>query len=234
VSRTKYFFRRLAVFAGGATLEAVEAVANPAGDLDIFAGLERLVEQNMLRQIADQSGEPRFAMLETVREFGREELASAGEEDAIHIRHAKHILLLFADSYTKLTGPQTAHWLECLGAEHDNLRTALAWSMTAGDAEIRLLLAGNAGLFWYLSGHWSEGRDWLERVVAKEVGAWPQTHGRALTELGRLALYQGDDARAASALEQALTLCRRAGDRHGITYALYLLGIGAEDVGNYA
>jgi predicted ATPase len=227
-------FRRLAVFAGGATFEAVEAVANPAGDLDIFAGLERLVEQSLLRLIADQSGEPRFAMLETVREFGLEQLESAGEADATHIRHAKQMLMLFADSYTKLNGPQTAHWLECLGAEHDNLRTALAWSITAGDGELSLLLAGNAGLFWYLSGHWSEGRDWLERVVAREAETWPQARGRALTELGRLALYQGDDARAASALEQALTLCRLVGDRHGTVYALYLLGIGAEDIGNYA
>ncbi len=225
-------FRRLAVFAGGATFEAAETVVNSAGDLDVFAGLERLVEQNLQRQLAGHGGEPRFAMLETVREFGLEQLESAGELDAIHTRHVEHILMLFADSYTKLNGPQTARWLDLLEAEHDNLRTALAWSMTATDVETSLQLAGNAGLFWYLNGHWSEGREWLERVVARESEASPQARGRALTELGRLALYQGDDARAISALEQALTLCRRAGDRHGTIYALYLLGIGAEDIGN--
>ena len=84
-------FRRLAVFAGGATLEAAEAVANPAGEFDVFVGLERLVEQNLVRQEAGPTGEPRFTMLETIREFGIEQLAAAQEVDEVRQRHAEHV-----------------------------------------------------------------------------------------------------------------------------------------------
>jgi predicted ATPase/class 3 adenylate cyclase len=226
-------FRRLAVFAGGATFEAAETVANADGDLDVFAGLERLVEQNLLRQIVGQDGEPRFVMLETVREFGLEQLAAAGESEATYARLTARMRTLFAEGDQQLSGPQTAEWLSRLDADHDNLRTALVWSMTAADAETSLCLAADAGVFWYLSGHWSEGREWLGRAVARAPEAPLQARARAQIQLGRLAHYQGDDALAIAALEPALALCRRLGDQTGAAYALYLLGIGAEDVGNF-
>ncbi|MGH2617353.1 MAG: ATP-binding protein, partial [Thermomicrobiales bacterium] len=227
-------FRRLAVFAGGATFAAAEAVANPAADLDLFSSLEQLVEQNMVRHMVGRDGEPRFTMLETVREFGLEQLAAAGEAEAAYCRLGEQMLALVAGAEEQLSGSQTAQWLERLETEHDNLRTALAWSMAAADTATSLRLAADAGIFWYLSGHWSEGREWLERAVAQESGVAPRARARALTELGRLAHYQGADALAASSLTEALTLARRVDARHETIYALYLLGIGAEDIGHYA
>ena len=94
-------FRRLAVFAGGASLEAAEAVANPAGEFDVFVGLERLVEQNLVRQEAGLTGEPRFTMLETIREFGIEQLAAAQEVDEVRQRHAEYMLRLTAGAKPK-------------------------------------------------------------------------------------------------------------------------------------
>src|SRR5215204_3635577 len=229
----RLLFRRLAVFAGGATVEAAETVANPDGQADVFGGHERLVEHSLLRQTAEPDSEPRFAMLETVREFGLDELARAGEADPTFARLAAHMLALFCEGEVQLHAPQQVPWLRRLEAEYDNLRTALEWSIAAGDAETSLRLAGSGDLFWYLTGRWSEGREWLRRALARQADASAEARAAALIALGRLAHFQGDDDQAAPTFEEALALARDADDQRRIGLALAFLGMVAEDTGNY-
>jgi predicted ATPase len=229
----RLLFRRLAVFAGGATFEVAEAVANPDGDVDIFGGLERLVEHSLLRQTAEADSEPRFAMLETVREFGLDELARAGEADATFARLAAHVLALFTAANPELHGSQQGPWLRRLEAEYDNLRTALDWCVAAGHAETSVRLAGSGDLFWYLTGRWSEGREWLGRALVRQADASAEARAAALIALGRLAHFQGDDDQAAPTLEEALALARGADDQRLTGRALFFLGMVAEDTGNH-
>jgi predicted ATPase/class 3 adenylate cyclase len=231
----KRLFRRLAVFAGGATLEEAEAVANTDGDLDVFGGLERLVEQSLVRQTAGQGDEPRIVMLETVREFGLEQLEAAGEATAVHARHAQQMLALFAEGDAHLLrGRQFGPWRRRLESEHDNLRAALTRLSGLGDAQTGLELVGVASLFWYVSGHWREGLGWLERMLAGGGEASPGARAKALIGLGSLAHHLGEDARPLPALKEALALSRHLGNEYEMGYALFWLGIVAENRGDYA
>ena len=158
-------FGRLGVFAGGATLEAVEAVCAEPGGLDVLGGLGTLVEQSLLRLVEDE--QPRYRMLETVAEYARECLAASGEEGALRRAHADHYLALAEAARAALEEADPATWLSRLEAEHDNLRTALRWSVQGGDPAIGLRLAVALRRFWSLRGHLSEGRRWQEAALRR-------------------------------------------------------------------
>src|SRR5829696_8245166 len=172
-------------------------------------------------------------MLETVREFGLDELARAGEADPTFARLAAHMLALFCEGEVQSHAPQQVPWLRRLEAEYDNLRTALEWSIAAGDAETSLRLAGSGDLFWYLTVRWSEGREWLRRALVRQAEASAEARAAALIALGRFAHFQGDDDQAAPTFEEALALARDADDQRRIGLALAFLGMVAEDTGNY-
>ena len=128
----KTLFARMAIFSGGRTLEAIEAVCDAQGDLpmDAFDGVSSLVDKSLLRQEEGPEGEPRFMMLETIHEYAREKLRESGEAEEIGHAHARHFLGLAEEA--ELTGPEQAWWLERLEAEHDNLRTTLARTRRPG------------------------------------------------------------------------------------------------------
>jgi predicted ATPase/class 3 adenylate cyclase len=217
-------FRRLAVFAGGATLEAIESVANPDGALDVFGGLERLVEHNLVRQEEGPEGEPRFAMLETIREFGQEQLAASGEAAATGRRHAELFAGLFDQADPLPHGPQQRQWLDCLDADVDNLRAALGWAVdTAPVVALRLA----AGLFWFWSfrGHLSEGREWTERALAAGPADEAAPRATVLAWASALAWNLGDSVAASSRAEEAVALARSRGDVGAEGWALLNLGV---------
>ena len=165
-------FRWLAVFAGGWTLEAAEAVCSPAGAaaLDTLETLDALVQHSLARR-DDGAPEPRFRMLQTIREFGLERLAESGEEPEIHERHAQFFLTLAEEAAGELTGPGQAVWLDRLAYDHDNLRAALRWSLDADRAETGLLIAAAIWRFWQLRDHLAEGEAWLTELLAAPSAA---------------------------------------------------------------
>ncbi len=216
-------FRQLAVFAGGFTLEAAEAVVSSDGRLDIFGSLERLVEQSLTRPQAGTPDAPRFGMLETIRDFGLEQLEVSGEEAEARTRHASFFLALATEAAAGLQGPQQLAWLERLETEHDNMRSALGWALTH-DPETALGLVTALYWFWFYRGHLTEGRDWTERALATGASAKPEVRARALNFSSAFARKNADAVTASSRAEQALALSRSVGDPAGEGWALINLG----------
>ena len=175
-------FRMLTVFVGGFTLEAAEAVSGATGEdeMDILEGVTSLADNSLLRQKEQPNGEPRFIMLETIREYGFEKLEAAQEAKAIQRAQAAYFLELAEQAEPELSGANQAAWLDRLQAEHDNFRAALNWALQNGESEIGLRLAAAFWRFWLVRGYLSEGREQLDRVLS---GAALPTQARAKVPL---------------------------------------------------
>jgi predicted ATPase/DNA-binding CsgD family transcriptional regulator len=215
-------FRQLGTFVGGWTIEAAESVATagvPSG-LDVLAGLAALVDHSLVRQEEGPAGEPRYAMLETIRAYAEEQLAASGETVAARDAHAAFFLTLVEAAEPRLHGPEQLMWLDRLEVEHDNLRAALAWTLERSETESALRLAGALGEFWRVRGHLSEGRAWLDRALEGGDGA---ARAKALQEAGTLAWCQGDFEVAAVLLEESLARWRALDDPGGIAWTLAFL-----------
>jgi non-specific serine/threonine protein kinase len=238
--KEQVLFRRLSVFAGGFTLEAAEAVC--AGEdlqrdeaLDL---LTHLVDKSLVL-VEEHNGEPRFQLLETVRQYGLEKLEESGEGAAMRRNHAAFFLELAEHVEPKVNGKDRDVWLEQLEFEHDNLRAALAWSREEAEGETGLRLVGALSWFWFHREYWSEWRRWLDEVlVAREnTGERPaRTEARAKTLSGGgfLAWMQGDQETARSRLEESVALWRELGDEQGLAQALRFLSGSFESQGDYA
>jgi len=216
-------FRRLAVFVGGCTMEAAESVCNGAGDLRLVLldGLASLVAKSLLRQVEGVDGEPRFSMLETIREYAFERLNQSGEAEVQRRCHAQFFLALAEAAEPRLRGQEQEIWLARLEAEHSNLRAALAWCQEAADgAQAGLRLAGALGRFWEIRGHRNEARAWLQSVLARPEAAQPTVaRAKALHEAGYMAQF-GEIA----LFEESLTLARALGVNEICAQVLYSLG----------
>jgi predicted ATPase/class 3 adenylate cyclase len=206
-------FGRLAVFSGGRTLEAIEAICDAQGDLpmDAFEGVSSLVDKSLLRQEEGPGGEPRFVMLETVHEFAREKLGQSAEAEQIRRLHAEYFLTLAEEAYPELKGANQLQWLERLEAEHDNMRAALSWALEGKVVELALRLGGALWSFWSMRVYYSEGRRWLESALAMEGRGLPEVRAMALAGAGKLAEEQGDLDRAQEAYEVGLQLLANEG-----------------------
>jgi non-specific serine/threonine protein kinase len=218
-------FRRLATFAGGFTLEALEKVISPGGELDVFGLVERLCEHSLLRSEDETGDEPRFGMLETVREFAAEQLAESGEEDATRAAHAAFFAALAEQARTGMLGPDEAAWHARLSVEHANVRAALGWLLERGEAETALAMAVGVRRFWEFRYHYAEGIGWLERALAAAGPAPTRGRGWGLRSLGNLVFVNGDARRATSLNEEALAIFRAEGDDEGVNMALASLAI---------
>jgi predicted ATPase len=223
-------FRRLAVFSGGFSFEAAEAVG---GEIDPYVGLAALVRQSLLRQERAE-GEPRFAMLETIREFALERLAKSGEEAEIRQQHARLMLALVQAEEQFLQGPEQAAAYTRLETDHDNVRAALDWAL-AHDPDVALQLAAGMAAFWHVRSHLTEGRTWHERALALPWadGASSDARLKALNAAAALARSQGDQIRAAVLADEALAIARAGSDARRLMSALYTRGSIAMFQGDY-
>ena len=229
----RVLFRRLAVFAGGFTLDAAAAVAGPDTELAILEGVGALVEQSLLRPIPGLDDEPRYQMLETVREFGLERLAAAGEANEIRRRHADHFLML---DERRVHGTQLSPDLASLtwaALEQDNIRLALAWFDDQDEMDELLELSSLLYGLWESQGHYREGLRWLDRALERSSHTASSARVRALVAAGMLAIAQGDYARAAIFSQEGVALARALDDPLLVGKALAVAGFLAYRRGEY-
>ena len=237
-AQEQVLFARLAVFVGGWTLQAVMAVCNAATDpnVNIMDGLQALVDHNLVQQAAGNEDEPRFTMLETIREYALERLEVSGEAETMRRQHAAYVLAVLEPGVpVGATRPQQA-WLDQMEKELDNLRAALTWSQSAvGGAELMLRLALARNALGGSPGFWSEARNWLEAAVAcahAEQSQDKRLLARALSELSFLLSLQGDYAPAEAHGARSLRLFRELGDLSRVAGVLGVLGALAREQGD--
>jgi predicted ATPase/class 3 adenylate cyclase len=256
-------FARLSVFAAGASLDAVEgfAVEESRGRgveeehddarrtthdaplvlldsstprlLDSLDSLDSLADKSLVRIVDGSGGEPRVAMLETIRAYAGELLEASGGAAEAKGAHARFFLDLARDAAAKLEGPEQRAWLDRLDTEHPNLRAALSWLIETGDAACAVQLAGSLWRFWWLRGWATEGREWLRRVLALPGTVDPRARVAALNGAGILAEATGDRAAAQTLHEEALREARADGDASSIAWSLDNLGVLAVGSGDF-
>jgi predicted ATPase/transcriptional regulator with XRE-family HTH domain len=224
-------FRRLGVFVGGCTLAAAERVCGASGDLgvDVLDGFAALVDQSLVQQGEGSDGEPRFAMLETLREYALEQLDTAGERHLVQQRHAADVLTLAAEAEPHLFTAERGRWLRRLSEEQDNIRAALRFSIDQDDPELGLRLVG-ALWMWFLRRLLVEGRSWAEDLLA-HPGAGQRTAARAsaLFAAGHFAWLQGDVRTMRTRLDESVAIRRDLSDDAGLGRALPFLGLAIDD-----
>jgi non-specific serine/threonine protein kinase len=228
-SAEQELFRRLAVFVGGFTIDAAEAIVAgaSANDPDVLTGISSLHDKSLLQRSHDSDGNPRFMMLATVREFALEQLGASREAEALRRAHADYFLRFAAEIRAGIEGAEQQVWLARLTPELDNLRAALEWSWQRGepDADRPVAAALDAvWMFWYLTGQHGEEWRWLERALTDDI-AWPAVRAEAVFWAGGLAWTQGEYAHAATLLEEPLRLWRERGDQFGLAKGQFLLGL---------
>jgi predicted ATPase/DNA-binding CsgD family transcriptional regulator len=215
-------FRWLSVFVGGCTLEAAVKVISQQATFD---NLDSLVNKYLLEQ-HETDHSPRLSMLETIREFGFEQLNRTHELESARRAHAAFYLTFAQEAERELAGANQKSWLKRLEREQDNLRAALHWAIEHGEVEFAQRMAGALQPFWFRRGHWSEGRRWLEDSLAMESNAPlnQPIRANALYGAGMLARFQGDFARARILCEQSLAVYRDLADQTGVLRTLVQLG----------
>ncbi len=230
----RLLFRRLSVFAGGWTLEAAEAICEDRDllqeqTLDLLAGL---VAKSIVL-LDDANAGARYQLLETVRQYGHERLAAAGEAPRQMSRHLDWYAHLAELAAQGMGGAAREQWLERLEVELENLRTALLWSrLDEGRYEAGLRLVASLEDFWYQRGYASEGRRWLEDLLARASSASMALRARALEVLGLLTHYQGEESQALALFESAYILHSSAGNERGAAWALSHQGLAAIYLGD--
>jgi predicted ATPase/DNA-binding CsgD family transcriptional regulator len=232
----RILFRRLAVFVGGFTLEAAEAVVNARGDAvsDAVEGIAALLDQSLLQQEEETDGTSRYAMLETVREYALEQLVGSGEEDAVRAAHAAYFLALAEQAAPQLYTAKQQTWIERLQAEQANFRIVLAWLEQRGDVNGALRVAVALWRFWQRRGYWEEGRSWLVRLLTHSTAVdavQSSTWAAALTGAVWLAHYQNDFAAVRTSLQEGLERYRRLGRADGLVEVLQGQALVAQSLG---
>jgi len=221
------FFSRLSVFAGGWTLEAAEAVCSGDGIeredvLDLLGGL---VDKSMVVAGASTGGAVRYRMLEPIRQYATEKLEEGAECEEVRCWHAEYFLSMAEEAEPRLRGPEEAAWLDRLEADHDNLRTALSWTLGGGAPELGLRLAAALSWFWDACGYFGEGTMRLEEALALSGTVAPAaTRAEALTGLGAILSTHSGLERAEACLEEALALWEEIGNLGRIAECLNSLG----------
>jgi predicted ATPase/class 3 adenylate cyclase len=218
--RERALFRRLAVFVGGGSFDAVEAICRPGIDLglDLLEGLESLGDKSLVR-IDTTSDEPRVGMLATIREFATEQLVADPAADDLRSRHAAWFRELAQRSEPELTGSRSGEIVGRLERDDDDLRAALRWSVEGGPIEDGLLTAAAMWRFWQLDGRLDEGRMWFATLLEHAHGASPEALAAALTGAGGIAYWQRDFVAAQDLYERSRVLAVESGDRRAIAEA---------------
>lgn len=223
----KQLLRQLSVFVGGWTLESAEAVCNLEDEegLQVYNGLETLVDNNLLKQPEEVNGELRLKMLETIHSFAHDRLIETDESETIHYHHMQYYLQLVEQADIEKYGSDKQYvWRKRLEAELDNLRAAMGWTLEQHNFEYELRIATALWRFWWTHGYWREGLQWLELGLAGGVSIPDAVRAKALTRMGWLIHKLGDNPRAITTLQEGLVQWREINDPAGIALTLSNLG----------
>jgi predicted ATPase/DNA-binding CsgD family transcriptional regulator len=224
-------FRLLSVFVGGTSLEAVEHMEQALGgrNSQVLEGVASLLDKHLVSRIEQDTGAPRLLMLETMREYGLEALATNGELEAGRLAHARYYLGLAEEAESHLYVQRPEQRSAPLEQEHDNLRAAMRWSVERRDdgqrIEIAWRLAGTLQWFWVAYGYVREGQRFVEQLSERDERIAASVRAKALNGAGWLAIWQGEDARAEALCQESLELYRELYDRRAVASVLYRLGL---------
>jgi predicted ATPase/class 3 adenylate cyclase len=235
----RVLLRRLSVFAGGWMFEAAQTVSGEGKNGDVLDLLTHLVDKSLV-VVEGETEEARYRLPETIRQYARDKLLEASESEQTRERHLDFFLRFAEEAEPKLRSAEQLEWLDRLETEHDNLRTALAWSLESGKSDLALQLAGALYYFWVLRGYFSEGHKWVndaltfaEREQREKVAAGKYTPTRAETARRAKALYGAayfqlgamNLKSARETVEESLRLWRELGDKWWMAVALELAGL---------
>ena len=221
-------FARLSVFVGGCGLSAAEAVCDPDDNVDVLGSLESLVDKNLVQRADGPGGEPRFGMLETIREFAAERLAESGEDDRLRRRHADFYLVMLRNAERALLSSMQPTWLARLELENDNLRAIMRRALRRGDPGLLGRVGLAMWLYWFTTGAATEGRAWMEQALASPSAMSPHDRARVLAIGGLMAFAQGAQQPSQTMLREAAELFESLGDRRGLSMTLVPLSFAFE------
>ena len=206
-------FTRLGIFAGGFTLEAAEEICNPVSAVDVFSGIESLLQNSLLRQVRSVSDEPRFDMLQTIRDYALEKAEQAGMMSELHWAHCNYFTQLASGGMgAGVYGAQSGMWLQRYEEEHDNYHLALSWAIQHPDEAVQqvIVMMTQLNWFWYRCGYLKEGSEWTERMLATTEGVSDSVaRANALVARAYLALWSGDLIVAARRAREAVEIGQR-------------------------
>jgi predicted ATPase len=225
-------FRRLSVFTGGCTLEAVEAVCDTKHDLglDVLDGMASMVDKSLIQQIEYPDTETRFLMLSTIREYALERLTESGEEHATRRAHAAYYIVLAEECGEELSSHP--EWLERFDLEHQNFRDALEFLIRTGDAEWGTRLGVALFHFWERREHFAEGRVFMRRLLHLPGAVELKMRARLMFYAGILVGSEGDFESAIKLQTDSLNACRDLDDHRGVAVGLNALGVTTRDRGD--
>ena len=216
-------FNRLAVFRGGRSLEAIEAICVEGLPGDVFDALTGLLDKSLIYRKDARNDDPRLWMLETIHEYAWEKLEGSGEAETIRRRHAEYFVALAVCADPELQLAQHLYWSQRLEAEHDNLRAVLEWSLQGGDVTCGVRLAGALNLFWYAYGHHAEGLHWTGQLLERLDEVPEIYHAKFLHCAGKMIHFR-DLETARQLFEDALGISRKLGDKYQAALALIEVG----------
>ncbi|HWG99499.1 MAG TPA: diguanylate cyclase [Pilimelia sp.] len=222
---------RLGVFVGGARLESVVAVHPDDDDPDKRIG--RLVDKGLVRAVPEEAGCARYSLLETVRVYALERLLAGAHADAVRRAHAEHFAAFAERAGAQLTGPDQAAWMGRIDREYPNLHAAFAYCLDTGDDGAAVRVAVGLWRFWRNTGRLRQGREWLDRLMARDAGLSESARARVRHAAAVLAAAQDEHATAAELAAESLALARAAGDARTGAQAGNALGIAAMTAGDY-
>lgn len=225
--REQRLFAKLGVFAGGFRLDAAEAVCSARLD-----ELESLLENNLVRQEERPDGEPRFSMLETIREYARERLDSNGGDEVVR-KHAEFFLAWAEERYEARSSGDLLGSYAREAEEQENIRSALSWMRSSGERELELRLARAMVLFWFASGFLTEGRAMLESALAHGRTAPEPVRARAMVATAQLAWRQGDEGATERLAQDAVPILEQAKDDQTLAFAWNALAVAAQQRGDF-
>jgi len=229
----KTLYARLAVFVGGFTLEDAEAVCDLEDNLDLLEGISSLGNNSLLKQEELANGQPRFRMLETIREYALERLSQSGEMPELQQRHANYFVgIVLKQASLGITTAEATAWLDRLEREHDNIQAALEWNLTTPEGrELALSVLATLTWFWYRRGFFSEGRIWTDRLLAASREEVSPVRAAALQMSSRMAMWRGDLKNAVARASESLTLWQRLEDEQKVPMSLMETGVALINIG---